>query len=63
MENITTRSRRLEQFFYDHGVDFTTCTKDEEGMTVWQYPATAENLRILSEFRTAKILREQQKGE
>ena len=61
MESITTKSRRLEQFFYLHGVDFESMTKDDEGMTVWQYPATPENLHIVSEFKTA-LARRAKKG-
>ena len=53
METITTKNRRLEQFFYAHGVDFRTCTKDDDGMTVWTYDRTEENEHILAEFKTA----------
>lgn len=59
---ITTKSRKLEQFFYAHGVDFTACTKDEEGMTVWVYPATEENRRIVAEFKLGLARRAQKKG-
>ena len=61
MESITTKSRRLEQFFYLHGVDYESITKDDEGMTIWSYPATAENLHIVSEFKTA-LARREKKG-
>ena len=45
MENvITTKSRKLEQFFYAHGVTFLSCHKDDEGMTVWTYEDNEENL-------------------
>ena len=32
---ITTKARKLEQFFYAHGVDYLFCGKDADGMTVW----------------------------
>lgn len=57
MNTITTKNRKLEQFFYAHGVDFTDCDKDEDGMTVWTYEDTPENQRILQEFRTAQTRR------
>ena len=57
MDNITTKNRKLEQFFYAHGVDFTTCSKDEDGMTVWTYERTPENEHIVSEFRLAQSRR------
>ena len=50
---ITTRSRKLEQFFFMHGVDFVKCEKDEECMTVWTYERTPETEHILEEFRRA----------
>ena len=62
MDTITTRSRKLEQFFYAHGVDFVESTKDDEDMTVWVYPATAENLRIVEEFRHGIACRTGKKG-
>lgn len=58
MESITTKSRRLEQFFYLHGVDYESISKDDEGMTVWHYPATTENKHIVAEFKTALDRRE-----
>lgn len=61
METITTKNRRLEQFYYAHGVDYTDCTKDDDGMTVWTYERTPENEHILSEFRTA-MTRRMKKG-
>jgi len=53
MENttITTKSRKLEQFFYAHGITFLSCHKDEEGMTVWEYENNEENRRIVAEFK------------
>ena len=57
MDTITTKNRKLEQFFYAHGVDFIDCTKDEDGMTVWAYRRTPENEHIVQEFRTAQSRR------
>ena len=57
MNTITTTNRKLEQFFYAHGVDFADCTKDEDGVTVWSYEDNPENQRILREFRTAQTRR------
>lgn len=53
MKTITTKNRKLEQFFYAHGVDFVSCEKDEDGMTVWSYELTPENEHIVAEFRAA----------
>ena len=62
MNPITTKSRRLEQFFYAHGVQFLSCTKDDDGMTEWQYEDNEENRRILSEFRLGLARNAEQKG-
>jgi len=62
MDTITTRSRKLEQFFYAHGVDFDACDKDEEGMTVWKYKATPENIHIAEEFKRGIARRAEKKG-
>lgn len=61
MEPITTKNRKLEQFFYVHGIDFMNCSRDEDGMTVWTYERTEENERIVEEFRTA-VSRRTKKG-
>lgn len=51
---IEVKNRKLEQFYYAHGVDFTSCRKDQEdGLTVWEYEDNEENRRILEEFRLA----------
>lgn len=55
---ITTRSRKLEQFFFAHGIDFIRCEKDEEAITVWTYERTPETERILAEFNVARSRRE-----
>ena len=62
MDTITTKNRKLEQFFYAHGVDYIDCTKDEDGMTVWTYSKTPENENILSEWRLALARRAKKKG-
>lgn len=59
---ITTRSRKLEQFFYAHGVCFLSCDKDEDGMTVWTYENTEENRRISEEFRRGIARLAEKKG-
>lgn len=62
MAGIEIKNRRLEAFYYAHGVDFIHCDKDPlDGMTVWTYEDNEENRRILEEFRTAIRRREGQK--
>ena len=59
---IEVKNRKLEQFYYAHGIDFISCRKDQEdGMTIWEYEDNEENRRILEEFRTALKRREAQK--
>ena len=59
---IKVKNRRLEQFYYAHGVDHINTYKDlDEGLTVWEYENNEENRRILEEFRTAIRRREEQK--
>lgn len=56
---IEVRNRKLEQFYFLHGVDFIQCEKDPmDGMTVWTYEDNEENRRILEEFRIAIRRRE-----
>lgn len=60
---IKVKNRRLEQFYYAHGVDHVNTYKDlDEGLTVWEYEDNEENRRILEEFRTAIRRREEQKN-
>jgi len=59
---ITTRNRKLEQFYYAHGVDFISCSKDEDGMTTWVYPRTPETEKILDEWKVAQCRRMEKKG-
>ena len=54
MDVIITRNRKLEQFFFLHGIDYIAVGKDEEGLTVWQYERTEENVTILRGFRLAQ---------
>lgn len=62
METLVTKARKLEQFFFVHGIDFIACTKDADGMTVWVYPRTEETLRIADEYREVLRRRQAQKG-
>ena len=60
--SIEVRNRKLEAFYYAHGIDFIGCDKDPaDGLTVWTYEDNEENRRILEEFRTALKRREAQK--
>ena len=59
---IKVKNRKLEQFYYAHGVDHVNTYKDlDEGLTVWEYENNEENRRILEEFRTAIRRREAQR--
>ena len=59
---IEVRNRKLEQFYFVHGVDFVTCRKDPfDDLTVWEYEDNEENRRILEEFRIAIKRREAQR--
>ena len=41
---IEVKNRKLEQFYYAHGIDFISCRKDQEdGMTIWEYEDNEEN--------------------
>ena len=59
---IRVKNRRLEQFYFAHGVDHINTYKDlDEGLTVWEYEDNEENRRILDEWRLAIRRREAQK--
>lgn len=58
---LEVRNRKLEQFFYAHGIDYADFYKDPEGLTVWKYPDTKENQRIVEEFIEAQRIREAQR--
>ena len=60
---IEVRNRKIEQFLYLHGVDFTSQTKDQDGMTVWRYADTEETKRIIDEYFKALAIRQRQKTE
>lgn len=63
METIRVKSRKLEQFFYLHGIEFISCEKDpEDGMTVWTYERTDEAVRVMDEYREVLRRRQAQKG-
>ncbi len=57
----TTKSRKLEQFLYAHGIDFISQDKDDEGMTIWTYEQTDEVMFIITEFKIA-LERRMKKG-
>lgn len=59
---INIRNRRLEQFLYAHGIDFISCNKDDEDMTIWTYENTEEVKRIMKEFTLANERRNARKG-
>ncbi|MBE5789849.1 MAG: hypothetical protein E7325_09405 [Clostridiales bacterium] len=60
---IEVRNRKLEQFYFMHGVDYTKTYKDyEDGLTVWEYEDNEENRRILEEFRLAVRRRDAKKS-
>lgn len=59
---IEVRNRKLEQFYFLHGINYTRFRKDPlDGMTIWEYEDNEENRRILEEFRVAVRRREEQK--
>ena len=63
METIRVKSRKLEQFFYLHGIGFISCEKDpEDGMTVWTYEKTDEAVRVMEEFKDVMRRRLARKG-
>lgn len=45
-----TTNRRLEQFFFVHCIEHLSWYKNQEGLTVWVYPATEEVFRVAAEF-------------
>lgn len=54
MDRIVTRNRKLENFFFLHGVDYVALRKDEDGMTLWEYEDNEENRNIVAEFKQAQ---------
>lgn len=63
MYYIEVRNRKVEQFFYLHGVDFVTTWRDPDGLTVWGYEDNKENRRIIDEYLQAQEIRAQQQQE
>lgn len=49
-----TQNRRLEHFFFLHGIDFEEQFKAPDGMNVWRYCLDEEGRRVLEEWRTIK---------
>lgn len=54
---IKVYNRKLEQVLFALGVDFLSCDKDEEGMTVWTYPRNEKTEYIVGEFKDASARR------
>ena len=61
-ETIQTRNRKMELFFHMHGVSFIRQYKDVDGMNVWVYDATPENLRIREEYLVGQRRLNEKKG-
>lgn len=62
-DTVEVKARKLEQFLFMHGIDFTACRKDpNDGMTVWEYPRDDETERVIEEYRLALRKRLTQKG-
>lgn len=60
-----TSSRKLEQFLFIHDIRHSGWRKDDDGMTVWQYPDTDEVNHVVTEFReimTRRKLREERRN-
>ena len=54
-----TSSRKLEQFLYLHDIRHMGYHKDDDGMTVWEYPYNAEVKHVVTEFREIMARRSQ----
>jgi len=46
-----TASRKLEQFFFLHGIHHSGFYKNQDGLTVWMYLLDEEGKRVLEEWR------------
>ncbi len=46
-----TYNRKLEQFFFMHGIRFQSWYRDRDGMTVWKYALDEFGMRVLEEWR------------
>lgn len=57
-KNFETSSRKLEQFLFVHDIRHIGFYKNEDNMTVWQYPADSETMRVVEEFRAIQRRRQ-----
>ena len=57
-KNFETSSRKLEQFLFIHDIHHIGSYKNEDNMTVWQYPYTEEVMEVVSEFRAIQRRRQ-----
>lgn len=57
-KNFETSSRKLEQFLFIHDIRHIGFYKNEDNMTVWQYPYTEEVMEVVSEFRAIQRRRQ-----
>ena len=57
-KNFETSSRKLEQFLFIHDIHHIGLYKNEDNMTVWQYPYTEEVMEVVSEFRAIQRRRQ-----
>ena len=54
--SIEVRNRKLEAFYYAHGVDFISCDKDmADGLTVWTYEDNAGQTRYITEIHVEEM--------
>lgn len=53
-----TSSRKLEQFLFVHDILHVGFHKDDDNMTVWEYPKTPEVMEIVKEFRAIQRRRQ-----
>ena len=51
MLHLETTSRQLEQYFYMHGIRFTSFYKNQEHLTVWRYSLDDYGQRVLALFQ------------
>ena len=51
MTTFKTANYKLEQFLFVHDIRFISYEKNEDGLTEWTYPITAELERVVAEFR------------
>lgn len=56
-----TSSRKLEQFLFVHDIFHVGFHKNEDNMTVWEYPKTPEVMGVVEEFRAIQRRRQLRK--